>query len=140
MTDIDIDLPDREAARRTSYGYRWGQYLAAVEAIAEAVPDQRPPTIVNHWEKIRSRMVTTTMVPKVTMLTKMWLGRIRNAPARRARQNALDEALAALEGWDAMRSPRHLTVQEQADTWLGYHHQRRQWRELRRERAAERSA
>lgn len=129
-----------EAARRTSYGYRWGQYLAAVEAIAEAADSLDPPRIVNHWEKIRARMVTTTMLPKVTTLTTLWIGRIRNAPARRARRNALDESLAALEGWDAMRSPRHLTVREQADALLGYHQQRRQWRDERRERAAERES
>jgi len=140
IEDIDLPAPDREAARRTSYGYRWGQYLAAVEAIAEAADSLDPPVVVNHWEKIRAQMVTTTMLPKVTTLTTLWLRRIRNAPARRARQNALDESLAALEGWDAMRSPRHLTVREQADALLGYRQQRRQWRDERRERAAERES
>jgi hypothetical protein len=120
---------------RDTPAYAYGQYLAAVGAIAEFLPHGpgREKAIL-HWHDLMAKASqTVAMIPILAETAQRWLKTIRTAkhrPNLAAKYAAiLDDYGAKIAEWVMARSTARLTVAEQWDMYIGYHSQRVQWRQ-----------
>lgn len=117
--------------------YLYGKYLAAAEACAISMPDGQRPKALNRWSNLYIKASQTlTMFPAVDRAAQQWLKSIRvhqRGAKAEARAHTLSEYAAKIGEWVAIRSSDpHLTVKEQFEVQVGYHHGRVQLRDVRK--------
>lgn len=135
---------DRNA--RNEPTYRLGRHYAAIEATVLAIPTttirerQR-----DRWDGLLVKATQTlTVLPAVTEAAHGWLQTVRQRyrPDGAAKADqlaaAMGDHLAAIAAWVADRTATapELTIREQSEVWLGYHHERVRGRQERQARAA----
>lgn len=112
--------------------YQYGAYLAAAQACAAAMPD-RPDQLrrkaLDRWSALFIHATQTLRVfAAVDDAAQLWLKRIRvySQPAvADARAQDLGAAAAAIADWiTGRKGDPQLTVQEQYEVQIGYHHAR----------------
>jgi hypothetical protein len=121
---------DRTIRDLPSYAY--GAYLAAVRACADALPvGPRRAAAVMRWYGLETKAPQTLdMLPALAEAAQQWL---RAVKGDRKRQLAyrLDDAASAIDDWVTGRADPRLTIEEQAEVWIGYHATRGRSREER---------
>lgn len=129
---------DRQVRDTPAYAY--GQYLATVDAIARAIPDEpaRDKAILRWYDISVKASLTVAMIPTVAEIAHQWLKRVKGRQPKlaEARAAALDEYGARVAEWVTARSTPQLTIQEQWEMWIGYHAGRVQARQDAAGRAA----
>ncbi len=112
---------------RDTPAYAYGQYLAAVNATAYAIPDEaaRNKAILRWYDLEAKASLTVAMIPVLAETAQRWLKMIR-AVGRRPylaenRAATMDEYGAKIAEWVAARTTPHLTIDEQWAMYIGYH-------------------
>lgn len=122
---------------RDTPAYAYGQYLAAIRAVADAIPNEaaRHKAILRWYDLEAKASLTVAMIPILAEAAQRWLKTIRTVGHRPnladKRAAILDEYGARIAEWVTGRSTPQLTVNEQWEMYIGYHSQRVQWREDR---------
>lgn len=102
---------DRDRDSRSAY--RYGQWLAWCERVAEIVDAEQ------EWLSVQVNATrTTSVLPGLRRRVGDWTRRARRAQAQLPAEPDVDDALAEI-------GVRHLTLSEQMDVHIGYHHARR---------------
>ncbi len=120
---------------RETPAYAYGQYLASVRAIADALPagPAREKAVLRWYDLEAKASLTVSMIPVLAEEAQRWLKTIRTIAKRPdlAEHHAarMDECAARIADWIRERSTPRLTVAEQWEMYIGYHSQRVQWRE-----------
>ncbi|MFI2663304.1 hypothetical protein [Micromonospora carbonacea] len=125
---------------RDTPAYAYGQYLAAIDDIARAIPDEpaREKAILRLYDLQAKAALTVSMIPTLEDTAHRWLKTIRmkRPNVANSRAAALDEAAARISGWVSDRTSPQLTANEQWEMWIGFHSTRARNRAEREERRA----
>ncbi len=122
---------------RDQPAYQYGRYLATVRRIAEAIPNAaQRERATDRWTRLEAQATQTLgVLPAVAEAAQAWLKavRTRRQPAADALAVDLDGVgVAVAEGAAGHEGPE-LSMQEQSEVWLGYHHERVRVRQQRQE-------
>lgn len=111
-----------------SPAYRYGQYLAIVQACArESMPESQRGTASDQFDRLHLRASRSLAHwPSVVRAAERWVKSMRQRPvAAEERRRELDEHAVIVAAWVADRAGEtHLTMREQAKAMLGFHHER----------------
>ncbi|MFI2577682.1 hypothetical protein ACH5AJ_36415 [Streptomyces rochei] len=120
---------------RDQPAYQYGRYLATVRRIAEAIPNRAArDRATDRWIRLEAQATQTLgVLPAVAAAAQTWLKtvRVRWQAGADALAADLDGVGAAVAEWAAGHEGPELSMQEQSEVWLGYHHERVRVRQAR---------
>ncbi|MFJ8690265.1 hypothetical protein [Micromonospora wenchangensis] len=120
---------------RDQPAYQYGRYLATVRRIAETIPTPAArDRATDRWTRLEAQATQTLgVLPAVAEAAQAWLKsiRVRWQAGAGALAAELDEVGVPVAEWVAAHEGPELSVQEQAEVWLGYHHERVRVRQSR---------